>query len=123
VSPVSIVIVLVGVAVLGAVAVVLAGRTGGQAEFAPDRASLELPAADELAVTDVEALRFSVGFRGYRMDQVDEVLDRMSAALGDRDRRIAELEAEKAWLADADAAPEPPAVDQLIEGRPQPTDD
>lgn len=41
---------------------------------------------------DVDTLRFSLGLRGYRMDQVDEVLDRLRDELAARDRRIAELE-------------------------------
>jgi len=89
---VSIVLVLVGVAVIGAVAVVLAGRSGGQTEFAPDRAPFDLPDAADLETDQVEQVRFSVGFRGYRMDQVDQVLDRLTGALAERDRRIAELE-------------------------------
>ena len=42
---------------------------------------------------DVDRLRFSLGLRGYRMDQVDEVLDRLRDELADRDARITELEA------------------------------
>ncbi len=42
---------------------------------------------------DVDRLRFSLGLRGYRMDQVDEVLDRLRDELAARDARIAELEA------------------------------
>ena len=41
---------------------------------------------------DVDRLRFSLGLRGYRMDQVDEVLDRLRDELAARDARITELE-------------------------------
>ncbi|GAB3530016.1 DivIVA domain-containing protein [Arthrobacter monumenti] len=41
---------------------------------------------------DVDRLRFSPAFRGYRMDQVDEVLDCLRDELAGRDERIAELE-------------------------------
>lgn len=41
---------------------------------------------------DVDRLRFSPAFRGYRMDQVDEVLDCLRDELAGRDQRIAELE-------------------------------
>lgn len=44
------------------------------------------------APADVDKLRFSLGLRGYRMDQVDEVLDRLRDALAAKDLRIAELE-------------------------------
>ena len=51
---------------------------------------------------DVDKLRFSLGLRGYRMDQVDEVLDRLRDELGAKDLRIAALEA--ANVGDAAAA-------------------
>ncbi|GAA5229857.1 DivIVA domain-containing protein [Arthrobacter cryoconiti] len=41
---------------------------------------------------DVDRVRFSLGLRGYRMDQVDEVLDRLRDELAAKDERIAELE-------------------------------
>lgn len=41
---------------------------------------------------DVDRLRFSLGLRGYRMDQVDEVLDRLRDELAAKNVRIAELE-------------------------------
>lgn len=41
---------------------------------------------------DIDRLRFSLGLRGYRMDQVDEVLDRLRDELAGKDARIAELE-------------------------------
>lgn len=51
-----------------------------------------LPAEAEPA--DVDRLRFAVGLRGYRMDQVDQVLDELRDQLAAKDRRIAELRAE-----------------------------
>nr|WP_231708807.1 DivIVA domain-containing protein [Arthrobacter sp. zg-Y20] len=42
---------------------------------------------------DVGGLRFSVALRGYRMDQVDAVLDRLAEALAARDAKISALEA------------------------------
>jgi DivIVA domain-containing protein len=46
----------------------------------------ERPTAD-----DVDRLRFSLGFRGYRMDQVDEVLERLRDRIADQDREIRAL--------------------------------
>ena len=40
----------------------------------------------------VDGLRFTLAFRGYRMNEVDDVLDRLLDELDERDRRIAELE-------------------------------
>lgn len=56
-----------------------------------------LPGTPEPA--DVDRLRFSLGLRGYRMDQVDEVLDRLRDELAAKDLRIAELEAALAGAA------------------------
>jgi DivIVA domain-containing protein len=88
--------------VLAAVGVVAAGygdalgptasRRGSQAELPPH------PGAE-----DVDALRFSLGLRGYRMDEVDLVLDRLRDELAARDLRIAELEASMASIVSDDA--------------------
>lgn len=48
-----------------------------------------LPEAAEPA--DVDRLRFAVGLRGYRMDQVDQVLDELRDQLVAKDRKIADL--------------------------------
>ncbi len=45
---------------------------------------------------DVDAVRFGLGLRGYRMDQVDEVLDRLAGALEERDAVIAGLRSQLA---------------------------
>ncbi len=49
----------------------------------------------------MEALRLPTGARGYRMREVDDVLDRLGAELAERDARIAELQSA---LAGAQAA-------------------
>jgi DivIVA domain-containing protein len=95
---VSLLIVLVVLAVLGAIALVAAGRGDALPEPFPDHTPLGLPESG-LQADDLGGLRFAVGFRGYRMDQVDLVLDRVAAELAERDARIAELEA----LREADA--------------------
>lgn len=41
--------------------------------------------------SDLDQLRFAVGLRGYRMDQVDEVLDELRDQIAAKDRKIAEL--------------------------------
>ncbi len=85
--------VLLIAAVLFAVAAVAAGR-GDLLGAAPrDLADLGLPAKRPIRSEDLSALRFSMALRGYRMAEVDEVLDRVSAELADRDERIATLEA------------------------------
>lgn len=42
----------------------------------------------------VRGLRFGVALRGYAMDQVDAVLDRLAAELDARDARVAQLTAQ-----------------------------
>lgn len=61
------------------------------ADAPPDRADLVLPDGP-MSAGDVDAVQFSLAVRGYRMSEVDEVLDRLAGELADRDRRIAELE-------------------------------
>ncbi|MFI9047509.1 DivIVA domain-containing protein [Streptomyces sp. NPDC053427] len=77
------------------------GEGGGLRDAEPDRLHDPLPADRPLARADVEAVRFPVAVRGYRMDDVDDALDRLGAELAERDARIAELEA---TLAGAHAA-------------------
>jgi DivIVA domain-containing protein len=79
------------------------GRTarGGLADAPPDRLEAWLPADRPLNRSDLDALRLPPAVRGYRMAEVDDVLDRLGAELAERDARIAELEAS---LAGAQAA-------------------
>jgi DivIVA domain-containing protein len=78
-------------AVLFCVAAVAVGRGGSMTEAYQDRPDLRLPSDRPLSREDVDRLRFSVGLRGYRMAEVDEVLDRLAAELEARDARIREL--------------------------------
>jgi DivIVA domain-containing protein len=99
--------VLLGIAVLGGVAVVASGRGEGLPYAEPDRADLTLPTDRLAAREDVDRLRFAVGLRGYRMDEVDDVLDRLANDIAYRDRQIAELEQHLAGHPPAAAVPEP----------------
>ena len=47
---------------------------------------------DGVSTTSLAQVRFAVALRGYRMEQVDRVLDDTRAALAGRDARIAELQ-------------------------------
>lgn len=74
----------------------------------------DLPLDRELTGDDLQRLRFGVVLRGYAMSQVDDVLDRLSGELAQRDARIAELEARLGTpdgyaTAEAGADPEPHA--------------
>src|SRR5438445_7963077 len=80
------------VALLAAVGWLAIGGGGHMSEPVPDRPDLALPEDGLLARDDVDRVRFSVGARGYRMDEVDDVLDRLATEIELRERRIAELE-------------------------------
>lgn len=41
--------------------------------------------------SDVDHIRFALGLRGYRMDQVDQVLDELRDELAEKDAEIARL--------------------------------
>jgi DivIVA domain-containing protein len=82
---------ILGVVVVLFAAGVLATRSDAVLLDAPgDVADVELP--DALVAEDLRRVRFGLVVRGYRMSEVDEVLDRAAAALAERDARIAELE-------------------------------
>ena len=78
--------VVVLVAVIGAVAVVVAGRDSAMGEVYDDRPDATLPTGRPLTAADLEALRFSTAVRGYRMDEVDALLSRMQADLRAQER-------------------------------------
>jgi DivIVA domain-containing protein len=83
---------IVGVLVVLFVASVVATRDDSVLAAAPpDEADLVLPAGP-LSPEDVRRVRFGVTVRGYRMREVDEVLDRLANELAERDRRLAALQ-------------------------------
>lgn len=88
----SLVLLLVILAVIAGIAVVAAGRGDGLGAAQPERSPLGALPAGEVTRSDVDGLRFTLALRGYRMDEVDAVLDRLLDELDRRDARIAELE-------------------------------
>lgn len=84
---------LAAIVVITVVALVVVGRFDATLpDAAPDLPPLALPDSRPLEQADVDGVRFGVGMRGYRMDEVDDVLDRLGREVADRDLRIAELE-------------------------------
>ena len=96
-------ILVVIVLVVGAAALVALGGGGSLPEPDHDRLAADLPLERQLDRADVDGLRFPMALRGYRMDEVDDVLDRLGAELAQRDQRIAELEAALAAALDTPA--------------------
>lgn len=86
-----IVFVVVAAVVVFAVAAAAVGRGDGLEEPFPDMERPYLPDG-RIEPVDVDDVHFAVAFRGYRMDQVDSVLDRLSEELIRRDQQIARLE-------------------------------
>jgi len=60
-------------------------------DVTPDGSGTTLPAGRVLP-EDVDAVRFGLAFRGYRMDEVDRALARLAQELAERDARVDELE-------------------------------
>ncbi len=83
---------LIVVLLIGAVAVVASGRWGAMSTAYDDRPDVSVPARQVLSSTDIESARFAVALRGYRMDEVDSLLERVAREVAERDRRIADLE-------------------------------
>jgi DivIVA domain-containing protein len=63
---------------LGGVALVAAGRGTPLAETYDDRPDSTVPATGPLSSDDLRRVRFSLAFRGYRMSEVDALLDRLA---------------------------------------------
>jgi DivIVA domain-containing protein len=82
------------VAVVAAVTLVLVGDGEGVlTDPPPERLYDPLPADRPVGRADIDSMRLPIAVRGYRMEEVDDVLDRLGAELAERDARIAELEA------------------------------
>ncbi|NUR08747.1 MAG: DivIVA domain-containing protein [Nocardioidaceae bacterium] len=72
---------IVVVVVMGGIAVVASGRGGALAEPFDDRPDARVPADGPLTAQDLRRVRFSTAFRGYRMAEVDALLDRLAAEI------------------------------------------
>ena len=72
------------VLLIGAVAVVAAGRGGSMGPAYDDRHDVRLPADRPATGDDLRALRFNTVLRGYRPSEVDAMIERLAAQL---DRR------------------------------------
>lgn len=88
---------VVGVLVVGGLlflgASVLLGRGESQPPAELDRSPVELPDDRRVTADDVRALRISAAFRGYRMTEVDWLLDQFALIVEERDAEIASLTA------------------------------
>lgn len=105
---VSFVVFVVGVLVVGGLLFlagsVLLGRGETQPPAELDRSPMELPDDRPVTGDDIRALRISPAVRGYRMTEVDWLLDQFAQTLDERDEEIAGL---RSRLADARPSPRP----------------
>jgi DivIVA domain-containing protein len=88
---------VIGLVVVGGLlflgASVLLGRGETQPPAEVGRSPVELPDDRPVVGDDVRALRLSVAFRGYRMTEVDWLIDQLAQVLDERDAEIAQLRA------------------------------
>ncbi|MGY1686946.1 DivIVA domain-containing protein [Geodermatophilus sp. SYSU D00867] len=104
------------VAVVGALLFLGGSLLLGRGETQPpaelDRSPVELPDDRPVTGEDVRGLQVSVAVRGYRMSEVDWLLEQLALALDERDEAIAALRAvPPPRAADADTDPDLPLPD------------
>lgn len=121
-----VVVALVVAAIVFGVTVMVSGGDSGLTPVEPDGKSLPLPSDRPLGEEDVFRTRFDIAFRGYRMSQVDQALQRAAYDIGYKGELIGVLEAEVTALregrtADADvlrrareAAIAPPPAEPVV---------
>jgi DivIVA domain-containing protein len=69
---------------MGGVALFAAGKGAPLQEVYDDRPDALVPAEGPLTADDLRRVRFSIALRGYRMSEVDALLDRLAS---ERERR------------------------------------
>ena len=88
---------------MGGIALVASGMGAPMVDEYDDRPDALVPVDRPLEAADLRRVRFSLAFRGYRMSEVDALLDRLAR----------EQEATQHWSPDVQeppAAPAPPAT-------------
>ena len=90
---IGVLVVVGGLLFLGGSVLLGRGETQPPAELG--RSPVELPDDRPVVGDDVRALRISVAFRGYRMTEVDWLIDQFAQVLDERDAEIAQLRADR----------------------------
>ncbi|GAA2654439.1 hypothetical protein Adu01nite_09610 [Paractinoplanes durhamensis] len=103
-----IVVALVVAAIVFGVTVMMSGGDSGLTPVEPDGRAVPLPTDRPLGEEDISGTKFDTTWRGYRMSQVDQALQRAAYDIGYKGELISVLEAEVSALrdgrtADADA--------------------
>ena len=117
-------ILLVGIVVLCFVVALILGLAGGGLGRGTTSLSHE-PLPDEpIRDADFDDLVFDVGVRGYRMSQVDGVVDRLRRELREKDAEIAVLRGDDGSRRigrSPPIPPIPPRPDEGLQPTPEPT--
>jgi DivIVA domain-containing protein len=94
---------VVAVLLVGVFAGMLAGRIGYDPLAEPVGSQPEVGLTDGFTARSISEVHFDTALRGYRMDQVDRVLDTLQDRIAEQERELASLRP---------AAPAPPAAPQ-----------
>jgi DivIVA domain-containing protein len=84
-------LVLIVLVLVGLTTAAVLGKIGGFLADATTSQSFNGVPPGPISTQDIEQLHFDQGLRGYRMDQVDEVLDALCVRLNDLESEIASL--------------------------------
>lgn len=84
--------ILVAVAVVVVTAALVAGRITADPMAEPSHTSPAHGLGSIATAASVDQVRFDTALRGYRMDQVDDVLDRLQSQLADLEERVRAVE-------------------------------
>jgi DivIVA domain-containing protein len=91
---------------MGGIALLAAGKGTPMSEVYDDRPDALVPAEGDLTGDDLRRVRFSLAFRGYRMQEVDALLDRLATEREQLDGEQVDSE-----QVDSEQADEPPTAD------------
>ncbi len=80
---------------MGGVAVLAAGKGRPLAEEYGDRPDALVPATGRVGAEDLRRIRFSLAVRGYRMSEVDALLDRLASEIERAEKKPDEKTDEK----------------------------
>jgi DivIVA domain-containing protein len=84
-------LVLIVVVLVGLTTAAVLGKIGGFLADATTSQSFNGVPPGRISTHDIEQLHFDQALRGYRMDQVDEVLDALSVRVNDLESQVASL--------------------------------
>lgn len=88
---------------LGAVAVVAAGRGAPMEPVYDDAPDSLVPAEGPITAQDLRRVRFPLAFRGYRMAEVDALLDRLAEEREQEEARARRIQSAGAGDTESDA--------------------